>query len=360
MDENQTKICVALSIPYFFAVLFTAARFVSRYIGKQRIWLDDYLIIPAFLGATSRVVIFALAFQLGLGRPEDEIDQIHRDRNEPFYALARLTFLNNFGWIETSGFAKLSLCALYWRLFQYSVRNGILITAGLTAVWTVVVTITMVLQCVPVESSWNPEVPGSCIDTVAANTWPLVTHFVIDILILVLPVVVISQMRKLQRVQRRTILLLFMFGVSICVLAIAMLALTIEWNQTDCYSADDKCLSYYLQVYRVSAAEPSLILISANVPTLTPLYHKLRGTSQRPPAAHRMEKGPLDRTMRKRKLDTLNGKISTNDTGHDSTRGLAPNESSCDIESSAQAESGRTGTARSESVLHERQEAPGL
>lgn len=49
MDDNQIKICVALVIPYFFATLITAARFVSRYIGKQRLWLDDYLIIPAFV-----------------------------------------------------------------------------------------------------------------------------------------------------------------------------------------------------------------------------------------------------------------------------------------------------------------------
>jgi hypothetical protein len=49
MDIEQVKICLTLSIPFFFALVITAARFVSRYIGKQRIWLDDYLIIPAFV-----------------------------------------------------------------------------------------------------------------------------------------------------------------------------------------------------------------------------------------------------------------------------------------------------------------------
>lgn len=172
---------------------------------------------------------------------------------------------------------------------------------------------------------------------------------------------------------------------SICVLAIAILALTVEWNQSDCYSSADKCLSYYLKVYRVSAAEPSLILISgmslsastfpclhailsildrltlprlANVPTLTPLYHRLCGTLHNPLPAPLMERDALDRTIRKKKIDTLNGKLSTKDTEHDSTRGLALNELSCDIESSDRLGSGRTGTARSESMLlHEQQEA---
>lgn len=72
----------------------------------------------------------------------------------------------------------------------------------------------MALQCIPVESSWDSNVPGTCIDTLAANTWPLVSHFVIDVLILVLPVVVVSQLRNLPTVQRRTVLLLFMFGIS--------------------------------------------------------------------------------------------------------------------------------------------------
>jgi hypothetical protein len=57
-------------------------------------------------------------------------------------------------------------------------------------------------------------------------------------------------------------------GNSICVIAIICLSLTIQWNRTDCYASSQKCLSYYLQVYRVTSAEPSLILISGT-------YHML-------------------------------------------------------------------------------------
>ena len=50
MNTEQIKVCVALAIPYGFAVIITAARFVSRFIGKQPLWIDDYLMIPAFVG----------------------------------------------------------------------------------------------------------------------------------------------------------------------------------------------------------------------------------------------------------------------------------------------------------------------
>jgi hypothetical protein len=49
MDTAQVKIVCSLAISYGFAVIFSAARFLSRYVANQGYWLDDYLIIPAFV-----------------------------------------------------------------------------------------------------------------------------------------------------------------------------------------------------------------------------------------------------------------------------------------------------------------------
>jgi hypothetical protein len=78
------------------------------------------------------------AFQSGLGLPTDQANQILHDHNQSPYTLNYFTYINNFGWTIALGFAKLSICALYWRLFRHSsIRNGIRIVAGITAVWLV-------------------------------------------------------------------------------------------------------------------------------------------------------------------------------------------------------------------------------
>jgi hypothetical protein len=70
----------------------------------------------------------------------------------------------------------------------------------------------MAFQCDPYDSAWNKAIPGACVNTLAERTWPVASHFAIDVLILSLPVIQVYRL-ELPLLQRLSLLLLFMFGI---------------------------------------------------------------------------------------------------------------------------------------------------
>lgn len=129
------------------------------------------------------------------------------------------------------GFTKVSLVLLYLRIFVTETfqRVGRAYLAVIIA-WTIASVLVTILQCVPVEASWNKKiVDKKCVDK---NTWWYAfaaINTVTDILIVILPIRPILNL-KLSKPDRVGLLCVFGLG-ALCVLFQNCLTLRKHANQ---------------------------------------------------------------------------------------------------------------------------------
>ena len=86
--------------------------------------------------------------------------------------------------------SKLSALAFYARVFSPGNRRfrlALWVVAGLACAWIVAVLVSLILQCNPPQKAWERAIPGACQDPY--NWWLIsgVTSFILDMIILLLP-----------------------------------------------------------------------------------------------------------------------------------------------------------------------------
>jgi len=107
---------------------------------------------------------------------------------------------------------KASIILLYLRLFvQKPFRIACWILLGFVSVYGLATELGSILQCDPIQRSWNKAIPGKCINTTIF--WYANAAFSIlgDVIILVLPMPVIYQL-KLQLNQKLSLMVVFALG----------------------------------------------------------------------------------------------------------------------------------------------------
>lgn len=190
---------------WFYALLGLCLRFLARRLSKTSFWYDDWLLIPAILSAT------VMCYTSGLWMPGHAVNE---DTNANLYLTAyhKTVFITGVCWIVAVSSAKYSILAMYWRLFSSvkSVRVGIYVLLAIVTVWLLAFLFSFIFQCSPVNALWNFQEQGVCLD----DAWWIVlgssiSHFIIDIAILILPV---PTVRKLQMSWPRKAMLFIVFA----------------------------------------------------------------------------------------------------------------------------------------------------
>lgn len=93
--------------------------------------------------------------------------------------------------------AKLSVLAMYWRIFSTGfviVRRGCIILSILTFLWLLAGAIGTCIQCRPLRSIWTSGVVSHCYDPGKLAVANAVPNMIIDLAILLLPVYEISRL----------------------------------------------------------------------------------------------------------------------------------------------------------------------
>jgi hypothetical protein len=114
-------------------------------------------------------------------------------------------------------FSKLSILALYWRVFvTRSMRISLWVIIGITIGWTIAVTIAAIFSCIPIHSFWYFELRSSakCINSQAYFVSTASINIFIDIIMLALPLFMIRrlQMAFAHKLAVASIFLLGMFA----------------------------------------------------------------------------------------------------------------------------------------------------
>ena len=107
-------------------------------------------------------------------------------------------------------FAGLSILALYRRSFRAhkKLQIAVYIVGAICLAWWIGLILGLAFICLPVESSWNPSVPGKCFGIQNINIAIGIPNSIIDVIIVTMPIKVI---KDLQLPSKQKIILCFVF-----------------------------------------------------------------------------------------------------------------------------------------------------
>ncbi|KAH7304726.1 hypothetical protein B0I35DRAFT_484286 [Stachybotrys elegans] len=262
--NNDTNICVAISLA--FATVFTACRFWARYLTQVKLWWDDFFAGLAYLIAVIwSVVIITWTFVGGLGQEIHTLDMSPHEairRSKIFVILAELCYA--FSLV----FSKYAILGMYWRLFSTSsIRLPIQILLGASTVWIIIRTFMTIFHCVPPQAFWDDTIENAQCNINNSDFFfgTTLTHLLIDVAILVLPVMQVKQL-KLRTGQKIGVIGLFMFGAVVCVASIVLIVAASGLNNRSTE------LPYDMTTIMIPATvEIDFAIVSACLPMMRPV-----------------------------------------------------------------------------------------
>lgn len=191
-------IIIMTAVTYFFITL----RFISRGVIAKKLWWDDYAILVGAILMIPNSGLNIYCAHLGFGRhfwniPPGNI----RNLRVAFYVTEIL-----YGFIQS--LAKFSILFFYLRIFADRVLLLTKIFLAVMAMYMVSLTLTVTLQCLPIQSIWDITVKGKCLGH-RMFAFSGINIF-LDIAIILLPIPGLS---GLNLNLRKKVSVMFMFAI---------------------------------------------------------------------------------------------------------------------------------------------------
>ncbi|VUC21633.1 unnamed protein product [Clonostachys rosea] len=235
MTGLQANVFVGFGVCWGLATLALIGRIVARRMTKVRWWYEDYYCVSAFIfgSAYNALCIYCNdlprpAFADICSELTDLIgcttwylgqiipDTVTETRREEILLNSRkIAFFCSLTYAFSIASSKLAILSLYWRLFKLSsIRIPIITLYTIAAVWLVIRTFMVIFRCSPVPAYWDDSIPGGHCNIKDSSFFfgTMLPHFLLDVIILVLPVVEVFRLR-LRLAQKIAITALFLVGV---------------------------------------------------------------------------------------------------------------------------------------------------
>lgn len=120
-------------------------------------------------------------------------------------------------------FSKLSLLALYWRIFRVTnARRPLQIVAALNIGWMIAATLVGIFSCTPIRGFWDTMIESRCIEYPEFFTSNESFTIVLDLVVLLMPIYFISQIQR-SLSQRISISSTFLLGLVATVVSVVRL-----------------------------------------------------------------------------------------------------------------------------------------
>ncbi|KAI1088670.1 hypothetical protein F5B19DRAFT_411013 [Rostrohypoxylon terebratum] len=190
--ENGVHVWRTAVVMPFITFAFVAARFYCRSYIVQRSWaVDDYVVAATMVAIIIHAVLMANATYHGMGL---HIWQFTPELNSEYYLWVGIS--SEFYVLSLAGF-KSSLLLQYLQLFGVNrkFRIACYIALFYTLGYLTCNALTEFLGCHPIEKKWHSELPGHCINTVAANIAYGAGHMTSDLIIAILPIVMVWKLQ---------------------------------------------------------------------------------------------------------------------------------------------------------------------
>ncbi|QSZ33175.1 hypothetical protein DSL72_002761 [Monilinia vaccinii-corymbosi] len=267
LDANEGPQLEIVSIAFISLTIFTIAiRSFSRWYTKITLGLDDLLILIAAILSLAYTAIIIVEVQDNFyGKHIGKSDEDHLE------AYMKGLYLLIIIYPVALSMSKLSLLALYWRLFAFTGGRIPIILAGVVNVaWCIAVLFAGIFSCHPIRSFWDPTVPSKCINTAVLFTSNEGFTIVFDIVVLLIPVWFVAQIKKSVR-ERISISGTFFLGLAVTVVsAIRLWRLVVAQRLPGIdptFNAIDAGLWAVIEL--------NLWILVASIPTFRPLLGKI-------------------------------------------------------------------------------------
>lgn len=125
-----------------------------------------------------------------------------------------MQFLISLTYSYSIGFSKLSILLFYWRIFKQSaIRIPIQVMLVVSVAWLILRTFMVIFHCIPVQAYWDKSIEGAVCKINDSQFFfgTCLTHFILDVVILALPVIEVFKLR-LRLGQKIAITALFVVG----------------------------------------------------------------------------------------------------------------------------------------------------
>ncbi|KAI1100350.1 hypothetical protein F4804DRAFT_319288 [Jackrogersella minutella] len=144
-------------------IIATALRFLATKRGGRKIGWEDYYALLALVFFLPYVGYLIWILTLANGRP---LTVFIKENPQQWTEAAKVGLNMNGLYGVQQTFAKFSLLALYYRLFWVERTFAIIVwvVAFVQGAWGIVVLLVHIFACIPVAKSWQPELPGYCVD----------------------------------------------------------------------------------------------------------------------------------------------------------------------------------------------------
>ncbi|KAI0810571.1 hypothetical protein GGR55DRAFT_695275 [Xylaria sp. FL0064] len=213
---------VTTTILTALAVFLAFLRFVLR--RRDAIGADDYILMVGLVFLLLQLVFaYLIGFLSGSGWSNEEL----ADHPERVTWLLKLVYFPSLSYTITAVLIKTSILYSYKRIFGSAkvTRYHIYVLLGLTWSWGIAFALSTIFQCDPIDRAWLPDKPGHCIST-GPYTWGnTASNFVLDWLILAVPIIPVRKL-LLPRAQKVLVALSFLFGSLACIASTVRFATT--------------------------------------------------------------------------------------------------------------------------------------
>ncbi|KAJ8058508.1 hypothetical protein OCU04_012694 [Sclerotinia nivalis] len=267
-----------IAIAVVFSVLPSlgvSLRIWARKIKNVPLGIDDYLILPAlfctiFVNVT--LIVSVVKGEHGSHQKLGPHGELIHDSALDVYQKTRL--IMEAVTFPALGFTKVSLLFLYKRIFAVRAFRLICwVLIVLASLWATLFFFLIIFQCHPVSIFWTKfefQYGDSCFQTIPFYESTTYTDFLLDILILALPIPMIW---KLQLPLKQKIAVSFVFLLGTFVLFAGIVRLVLFFQLAPNVKLHYKDITFYTPpIFVWCAIENGMAVLSACLPTLRPLF----------------------------------------------------------------------------------------
>lgn len=266
--QSRAGEVIGASVPLL--ILPTVAvtlRLLSRWMSRAGFWWDDLIIVLACFLCWGPSIVNLVSLHYGFGRHLEVLGEA------ALFHWFKILYSFEFLYTLAMASVKYSIILFQYRIFPVVQFRRILLWANHFVVClTIVCVLVSVFQCVPVHDFWDtlagtlrPTSGGRCIDVELYFLIAGAINAATDFVLLALPIPILWRLRTSQA-QKLVLTGIFTMGLTVCAVSVIRLIMLHQYGKR----AD--ITWYYVAPAIWTAAEPSIAVVSACLPSLRPLF----------------------------------------------------------------------------------------
>ncbi|MCJ1379282.1 hypothetical protein MMC17_002383 [Xylographa soralifera] len=271
--HNRSLIIGVTTAVLILAVISYALRLYARRISGARIWLDDYTIGIGLLLSFVPYVCNYVGLQYGFGKHAVDVDA------EDVETYLKYVYAQQMAWVWMMPTIKVAILLFYYRLFPHEMFRKIIYGVGAFVLLCLVSTFFgFLFQCVPIRSFWQQQLEHHCFMQDPFYLAVAVLSLVSDVVILVMPMPLVWALHTSKQ-RKIGLSLVFLLGGCVCIISICRLFSLLQTNLDDITYTN-------IPPGLWSTAEGGIGVMSANLPSLRPLFSCMAAKGSSRPSVH--------------------------------------------------------------------------